>query len=93
MNIQAEHLWLAVGFVGQGFFFSRFFVQWIASERAGRSVIPMAFWYLSLFGGLTLFVYAWHLGDPVFIVGQSCGAFIYLRNLYFRLHEEKAVAA
>ena len=92
MNITAEHVWLAVGFVGQGLFFSRFLVQWIASERAGKSVIPMAFWYLSLFGGLTLFTYALHIGDPVFILGQSCGAFIYLRNLYFRLREEPATA-
>jgi lipid-A-disaccharide synthase-like uncharacterized protein len=52
----------------------------------------MAFWYLSLFGGLTLFAYALHIGDPVFIMGQSCGAFIYLRNLYFRLREEPAPA-
>jgi lipid-A-disaccharide synthase-like uncharacterized protein len=92
MHINSEHIWLAVGFVGQGFFFSRFLVQWIASERAGRSIIPMAFWYLSLFGGLTLFAYALHIGDPVFIMGQSCGAFIYLRNLYFRLREEPAPA-
>lgn len=80
--------WYAVGFIGQAFFFSRFLVQWLASERAGRSVIPMSFWYFSLLGGVTLFVYAIHLGDPVFIIGQSTGAFIYLRNLYFRLREE-----
>ena len=92
MQIQSEHLWLGIGFVGQAFFFSRFLVQWIASEKAGKSVIPMAFWYLSLGGGLTLFVYALHIGDPVFILGQSCGAFIYLRNLYFRLREEPAAA-
>ena len=92
MSIQSEYVWLAIGFVGQAFFFSRFLVQWIASERAGRSVIPMAFWYLSLGGGVTLFVYALHIGDPVFILGQSCGAFIYLRNLYFRLREEPATA-
>lgn len=92
MALQSVYVWLAIGFVGQAFFFSRFLVQWIASERAGRSVIPMAFWYLSLGGGVTLFVYALHIGDPVFIVGQSCGAFIYLRNLYFRLREEPATA-
>jgi len=85
-------LWLAVGFAGQAFFFSRFLVQWIASERAGQSVIPMSFWYLSLGGGVVLFVYAVHVGDPVFIVGQSTGAIIYLRNLYFRLHEQAATA-
>jgi lipid-A-disaccharide synthase-like uncharacterized protein len=92
VSIQPEHIWLGVGFVGQAFFFSRFLVQWLASERVGKSVIPMSFWYLSLGGGLTLFVYALHIGDPVFILGQSCGAFIYLRNLYFRLREEPATA-
>ena len=86
--MQANIAWYAVGFLGQAFFFSRFLVQWLASERAGRSVIPLSFWYLSLFGGAALFVYAVHLGGPVFIIGQSTGAFIYLRNLYFRLREE-----
>ena len=85
-------LWLAIGFAGQAFFFSRFLVQWIASERAGQSVIPMSFWYLSLGGGLVLFTYAVHVGDPVFIIGQSAGAIIYLRNLYFRLREQAATA-
>ena len=82
--------WYVVGFVGQAFFFSRFLVQWLASERARRSVIPVSFWYLSLLGGVTLFVYAIHLGDPVFIVGQSAGSFVYLRNLYFRYREQPA---
>ena len=91
MSEQATYIWIAIGFVGQTFFFLRFFVQWLDSERAGRSVIPMSFWYLSLMGGFVLFVYAVHLGDPVFIVGQSTGAVIYLRNLYFRLREEPAM--
>lgn len=86
------YFWYGVGFLGQAFFFSRFLVQWLASEKAGRSVIPMAFWYLSLLGGGTLFVYAVHIGDPVFIVGQSTGAFIYLRNLYFRIREQAAAS-
>lgn len=93
MEISSEYVWLAVGFIGQAFFFSRFLLQWIASEKAGRSVIPMAFWYCSLGGGLTLLLYAIHIGDPVFILGQSTGAFIYLRNLYFRLHEDEAASA
>lgn len=89
-----SHLfWYGLGFVGQAFFFSRFFVQWLASERAGRSVIPLSFWYLSLAGGCALFVYAIHLRDPVFIVGQSTGAFIYLRNLYLRLRESEPATA
>ncbi len=85
--------WYALGFFGQALFFSRFLVQWLASERAGRSIIPLSFWYLSLGGGLTLFAYAIHIGDPVFIIGQSTGTFIYLRNLYFRLHEDEHPAS
>lgn len=83
-------VWFGIGFLGQAFFFSRFLVQWISSERAGRSVVPMSFWYLSLGGGIVLFVYAVHLGDPVFIIGQSTGAIIYLRNLYLRQREAAA---
>jgi lipid-A-disaccharide synthase-like uncharacterized protein len=74
-------LWYALGFFGQVAFGSRFFVQWIASERAGRVVMPHLFWYLSLLGGLTLFVYAWHRRDPVFALGQGAGIVIYVRNL------------
>lgn len=73
--------WHLVGFAGQAFFFSRFLVQWIHSERAGRSTIPDVFWYLSLGGGLLLLAYAVQLGDPVFILGQAVGAFVYVRNL------------
>ncbi|HSH27868.1 MAG TPA: lipid-A-disaccharide synthase N-terminal domain-containing protein, partial [Wenzhouxiangella sp.] len=61
--------WLAVGFFGQALFSARFLVQWIASERARRSVVPLAFWLLSIGGGLTLLIYAIHRRDPVFIVG------------------------
>ena len=93
MSLSSPYVWLIIGFVGQAFFFSRFLVQWIASERAGRSVIPIAFWYFSLLGGATLLIYAIHVGDPVFIVGQSTGAVIYLRNLYFRLREDEPVSA
>ena len=77
----ADLVWLAVGFGGQAIFASRFLYQWIVSERAGRSHIPRAFWYLSLAGGLTLLSYAIHRGDPVFILGQTTGAVIYIRNL------------
>ena len=86
--MDSAHVWLAIGFVGQIFFFSRFLVQWLASEKARKSVIPMSFWYLSLGGGVVLLLYAVHLRDPVFILGQSCGAFIYLRNLYLRTQEQ-----
>lgn len=93
MNVATQNVWLGIGLAGQAFFFSRFLIQWLASERAGRSVIPVAFWYLSLFGGLTLLIYAVHLGDPVFILGQSTGAAIYLRNLYLRSREAKPAPA
>ena len=76
-------LWIIIGFLGQSLFFMRFFVQWLASEKAGRSVIPSAFWYFSLAGGATLFIYALWRQDPVFILGQSTGLLIYARNLYF----------
>ena len=84
--------WYVLGFGGQAFFFSRFLVQWLASERAGRSVIPMSFWYLSLGGGTALFIYALHVGDPVFVIGQSTGAIIYLRNLHLRIRERAVTA-
>lgn len=75
--------WIFIGFCGQTLFFMRFFVQWIASERQRRSVIPVTFWYFSLAGGVVLLAYAIWRADPVFIVGQASGLFIYGRNLYF----------
>ena len=74
--------WLLIGFSGQLLFTLRFLVQWWQSERQRRSVVPLAFWYLSLSGGLVLLCYAIHKADPVFIVGQAAGLFIYLRNLH-----------
>lgn len=82
-TLSTEQIWLCIGFIGQSLFFMRFFVQWIASEREKKSVIPHAFWYFSLAGGATLFLYALYRQDPVFIIGQSTGLFIYLRNIYF----------
>jgi len=69
------------GLIGQTCFFSRFLVQWIASERKGESVVPLAFWYLSLGGGLLVLIYAIWRRDPVFTLGQSVGVFVYTRNL------------
>ena len=78
---QIELIFLCLGFIGQGLFASRFIVQWIYSERKGESHIPLIFWYLSIFGGLGLLVYAIFRKDPVIILGQTFGIFIYLRNL------------
>jgi len=67
----------------------RFLIQWIQSEKHKKSVIPLAFWYFSLLGGITLFAYAVYRQDPVFILGQSLGVFIYMRNLYFIYNNKK----
>lgn len=80
--------WLLLGFAGQALFSARFLVQWVHSERRKQSIIPVAFWYFSLAGGATLFTYALHIGDPVFILGQSLGVLIYSRNLYF-IHKQR----
>jgi lipid-A-disaccharide synthase-like uncharacterized protein len=82
--------WVVLGFAAQGLFTMRFFVQWIASERVGRSVVPMAFWWFSISGGVLLLVYALYRRDPVFIAGQALGVFIYLRNVMFVLRERRA---
>jgi len=92
-----QWLWLGIGFLGQALFFMRFFIQWLHSERQKRSVIPVAFWYFSLGGGVVLLAYAIHRKDPVFILGQGAGLIIYLRNMYFirveRLQQRDALAA
>src|SRR5262245_39136502 len=85
--------WIALGFIAQAFFTMRFLVQWIASERAGHSVIPVAFWMFSIGGGLLLLVYALYRKDPVFIAGQAFGVFVYLRNLYFVMRDRKVAAS
>ena len=75
--------WVILGFVAQAFFTMRFVVQWIASERARKSVVPVAFWFFSIGGGALLLVYALYRRDPVFIAGQALGLLVYIRNLYF----------
>jgi len=93
MNISwLELSWLAVGFAAQAMFSMRFLMQWIASERARRSVVPEVFWYYSFAGGLMLFVYAIYRADPVFILGQGTGLFIYSRNIYFIWRAKKMAA-
>ncbi|MFE0013977.1 lipid-A-disaccharide synthase N-terminal domain-containing protein [Mesorhizobium sp. NPDC059054] len=82
--------WVLLGFVAQMFFTMRFVVQWVASERAKRSVVPIAFWFFSLGGGTLLLIYAIARRDPVFIAGQGLGLFIYIRNLWLIANERKA---
>lgn len=88
-----DTIWLVVGFMGQALFSARFLVQWVSSERRKRSVVPLAFWYFSVGGGATLLAYAIHRQDPVFIVGQFAGLFIYLRNLQLIYRQRRTEAA
>ena len=85
-----DAIWLATGLLGQLMFTARFIVQWIASERAGRSVMPVAFWYLSIAGGLIVLAYGIHKLDPVIILGQLPGVIVYSRNLWLiRKHGDR----
>lgn len=91
-----EKIWLGIGFFGQTVFFMRWVVQWFASERSSRSHVPVAFWHMSLAGGLITLAYAIYREDPVFIAGQSVGAFVYIRNLMLirrNPHQEPASPA
>lgn len=81
---------LILGFSAQGFFFMRFVVQWIASEKAKGSIFPMAFWYFSLGGAALLLIYSIHRRDPVFILGQSLASMVYLRNIYLVKHGKES---
>lgn len=88
LNSNLEILWLVIGFIGQLLFFMRFFVQWLVSERKQQSVIPLAFWYFSISGGIILLLYAIYRRDPVFGIGQAGGLLIYARNLYL-IHKKR----
>jgi lipid-A-disaccharide synthase-like uncharacterized protein len=85
--------WVLLGVIAQAMFTMRFVVQWLASERAGRSVIPTAFWIFSIFGGALLLVYALYRKDAVFIAGQAFSFFVYARNLYFVTRDRKSAPA
>jgi lipid-A-disaccharide synthase-like uncharacterized protein len=87
--LTVDHVWLIVGFLGQGLFASRFIVQWFKSEIVGKSVIPLAFWYFSVGGGVVLLAYAIYKLDPVFITGQAAGLFVYGRNLMLINREKR----
>tara|TARA_B100000242_G_scaffold110153_1_gene76849 strand:- start:95 stop:469 length:375 start_codon:yes stop_codon:yes gene_type:complete len=78
-----ENIMIIIGFGGQGLFAARFLIQWITSESVKKSVVPIAFWYFSISGGIVLLTYAIWRKDPVIIAGQSIGILIYARNLYF----------
>ena len=86
---RTEFWWVAFGLFGQLMFTGRFLVQWIASERARKSVMPVVFWYFSLAGGVILLAYAIYRVDPVFILGQALGVFIYARNLWLIKREHR----
>jgi len=88
----SEKIWLGVGFLAQLMFSMRFIVQWIASERARRSIVPEAFWYFSVLGGAMLFAYAIYRMDPVFMLGQGMGLIIYARNIHFIRAHQKSLA-
>ncbi|MGX1098913.1 lipid-A-disaccharide synthase N-terminal domain-containing protein [Amorphus sp. MBR-141] len=88
--ISQMDLWLILGFAAQAMFSMRFLVQWIASEKARRSVVPVTFWFFSLGGGAMLLAYAVHQKDPVFIAGQAAGLVIYVRNLWLIMREHRA---
>lgn len=90
VDTRAELIWVSFGLFGQLLFTGRFLVQWIASERARRSVMPVAFWYFSIAGGLVLLAYAIYRADPVFILGQLMGVVIYARNLWLIRNETNA---
>jgi len=85
---QQWSLWKVVGYAGNAAFFSRFMVQWIASERAGKSIIPVQFWFLSIIGSVILAIYAIHTKDLVVIFAFAPNSLVYIRNLML-LHKEK----
>ena len=91
--IEKFQWWVLLGYLAQIMFTMRFVVQWIASERAGKMVMPIAFWFFSIGGGLLLFAYALYIRDPVFILGQGFGVFVYSRNLYFEVRDLKKARA
>ena len=85
--------WVLLGLVAQSMFTMRFLVQWIASERVGRSVIPLAFWIFSIGGGILLLIYALYRRDVVFIAGQAFGVFVYVRNIHFVLRDRSSATS
>lgn len=90
---ESSAMWLIIGFAAQALFTGRFVVQWIYSEKHGKSLIPLAFWYFSIAGGVSLLIYAIHRQDPVFIAGQAGGLVVYIRNLFLIRKDRRRTAA
>ncbi len=90
LNNPVDAIWVAVGVAGQLMFTARFLLQWWASEKAGRSVVPVTFWYFSIAGSLIVLAYGLHKLDPVIILGQLPGTVIYTRNLWLIRNEKRA---
>jgi lipid-A-disaccharide synthase-like uncharacterized protein len=82
-SMTTEQMWVGIGVVGQAFFGMRVLLQWIATERQQRSVVPLSFWLFSVAGAITLLSYAIYRLDPVFIIAEVMGLLIYARNLCF----------
>ena len=87
-----DALWTTIGFIGTALFGVRFLIQWLSSERKGHSVIPIAFWYCSLIGGLTLFLYAVHLQAWPLVLGQGLPLPIYARNIWMIYRDRRRAA-
>lgn len=82
--------WVLFGFLGQAIFAARFIVQWIMSEKKRESYVPIAFWYLSIGGGIVLLIYAIYKKDPVFMLGQASGLIVYVRNLMLIVNKKNS---
>ncbi len=93
MDWNDARIWLAIGLTGNALFFSRFVVQWVASERAGRSYVPVVFWWLSIAGSLVLLLYAIHRRDPVFVLAYLPNCVVYVRNLMLIRAERRRIAS
>ena len=92
-DVTVAPAWLVVGALGQALWCSRFVLQWVLSERRGRSHFPAAFWWVSLAGNLILLAYTVHLGDPIWIVGILPGPLVQVRNLVLESRAREAVRA
>ena len=88
-KLQTDH-WVWVGYGGQAIFFSRWIVQWIVSEKAGKSEIPLAFWWISITGGSITLLYAYVKAEPVLFLGQILALIMYTRNLMLVYKERTA---